>query len=479
MKKLKELLNDVKIISSKGNLDIIVNNITDNSNDVNNNFLFFAIKGNDFDGHNYINDSILNGATSIICSKLPLEIQKDITYVLVEDIRESVYTISSNFFDNPDKKIKIVAVTGTNGKTSIVYFLYQFFNSLNIKVGLISTIENRVGNKILKATLTTPNSIEFMNILNKMVSNNCEYCFMEASSHAIHQKRIIGKNIFAAIFSNLSHDHLDYHFTFQNYINAKKMLFDQLDKNSYSIINLDDKRANYIMQNTKSKVFTYGLKNISDFSAKIIESSVSGLTLNFGSIDVSFKIIGNFNAYNILAVYSLAKILDIEDIIILKKISELITPSGRFEFILGKNEKVAIVDYAHTPDALENILKNILKFKKDKKLVTVVGAGGNRDKSKRPKMGKVATELSDFVFFTSDNPRNENPRNIISDLVKGACKNNFEIQIDRKKAIEIAFNRFNSDTIILVAGKGHEKYQVIGNKSIPHDDKEIIKKLIL
>ena len=479
MKKLSDLLAGIKIKSIEGDTDKLVAGITDNSREVKNDFLFFAIYGNKFDGHDFIDKSIKSGSNTIICTKLPKSLNEKITYILVEDIRESVYRISSNFYENPDKKIKIVAVTGTNGKTSIVYFLFQFFRSFNKRVGMISTIENRVNDKILKAKLTTPNPIEFLKILNEMVLSNCEYCFMEASSHAIHQKRIVSENIFAAIFSNLSHDHLDYHKTFQNYIDAKKILFDELGKSSYSILNLDDKRSRYLVQNTKSKVITYGLKNLADYNTKILESTAEGLKLRFDKVDVSLRIIGDFNAYNILAVYSLASILKFDKNKILEKISELSTPSGRFEFLVGKNNKIGIVDYAHTPDALENILLNILKFKRDKKLITVVGAGGDRDKSKRPKMGTIALEYSDFVFFTSDNPRNENENDIIKDIIRGATRTNFEIETDRKKAIKLAFKRFDKNSIILVAGKGHEKYQIIGNNSIPHDDKETIKKLIL
>ncbi len=479
MRKLIEILKDIKILSSHGDLDKCIYGITDNSKDVNENFIFFAIKGNDFDGHEFIDNAISKGANTIVCTNLPDNLNKNITFILVEDIRESVYNISSNYYENPDKKIKIIAVTGTNGKTSIVYFLYQFFKSINVKVGMISTIENRIDDFILDAKLTTPNPIEFLKILNEMVIKNCEYCFMEASSHAIHQKRINGKNIFAAIFSNLSHDHLDYHKTFKNYIDAKKILFDDLDKDSFSIINLDDKRSKYLTQNTKSKIVTYGLKNISDFNAKIVETNGESIILNFGSTDVAFKIIGDFNAYNILAVYSIANILKINKDLILEKLSQLNSPNGRFEFLIGGNNQIGIVDYAHTPDALENVLLNILKFKKNKKLITVVGAGGDRDKSKRPEMGKIATKYSDYVFFTSDNPRNENEDDIISDIIEGVINDDYEIKIDRKKAIKMAFDKFNTNSIILVAGKGHEKYQIIGDKSLPHDDKEIIKKLIL
>lgn len=479
MKQLSEIINEVKIKETVGDINTSVEGITDNSGLVKPNFLFFAIKGITHDGHEFIDNAIEKGCKVIICSYLPDKIHEDVCYIVVKNIRESVYNISSKFYNDPAKKIKIIAVTGTNGKTSIVFFIYKFLNSLGIKVGMLSTIENRIADKRIKSHLTTPSPVQLHMLLDNMIKNSCEYCIMEASSHSIDQKRIMGRDIFIGIFSNLSHDHLDYHKTFINYINTKKILFDDLPKSSYSIINSDDKRSEYLIQNTKSKVFSYGLKTLSDYKGKIIESGTSGIMIHIDNINVSFKIIGDFNAYNLLSVYAVAKILKIDSEIIFKRLSQLNTPEGRMDFIQGKNNVIGIVDYAHTPDALKNVLKNISSFKKDAKVISIVGAGGDRDKSKRPEMGKIATQLSDYVFFTSDNPRDENEDNILSDIVKGAVRKNYQVISDRKKAIESAYLNYKKDSIILVAGKGHEKYQIIGEKSIPHDDKEILKKLIL
>jgi len=479
VKQLTEIINEIKIKETVGDINTSVEGITDNSGLVKPNFLFFAIKGITHDGHEFIDNAIEKGCKVIICSYLPDKIHEDVCYVVVKNIRESVYNISSKFYNDPAKKIKIIAVTGTNGKTSIVFFIYKFLNSLGIKVGMLSTIENRIADKRIKSHLTTPSPVQLHMLLDNMIKNSCEYCIMEASSHSIDQKRIMGRDIFIGIFSNLSHDHLDYHKTFINYINTKKILFDDLPKSSYSIINSDDKRSEYLIQNTKSKVFSYGLKTLSDYKGKIIESGTSGIMIHIDNINVSFKIIGDFNAYNLLSVYAVAKILKIDSEIIFKRLSQLNTPEGRMDFIQGKNNVIGIVDYAHTPDALKNVLKNISSFKKDAKVISIVGAGGDRDKSKRPEMGKIATQLSDYVFFTSDNPRDENEDNILSDIVKGAVRKNYQVISDRKKAIESAYLNYKKDSIILVAGKGHEKYQIIGEKSIPHDDKEILKKLIL
>ena len=479
MKQLSEIINEVKIKETVGDINTSVEGITDNSGLVKPNFLFFAIKGITHDGHEFIDNAIEKGCKVIICSYLPDKIHEDVCYIVVKNIRESVYNISSKFYNDPAKKIKIIAVTGTNGKTSIVFFIYKFLNSLGIKVGMLSTIENRIADKRIKSHLTTPSPVQLHMLLDNMIKNSCEYCIMEASSHSIDQKRIMGRDIFIGIFSNLSHDHLDYHKTFINYINTKKILFDDLPKSSYSIINSDDKRSEYLIQNTKSKVFSYGLKTLSDYKGKIIESGTSGIMIHIDNINVSFKIIGDFNAYNLLSVYAVAKILKIDSEIIFKRLSQLNTPEGRMDFIQGKNNVIGIVDYAHTPDALKNVLKNISSFKKDAKVISIVGAGGDRDKSKRPEMGKIATQLSDYVFFTSDNPRDENEDNILSDIVKGAVRKNYQVISDRKKAIESAYLNYKKDSIILVAGKGHEKYQIIGEKSIPHDDKEVLKKLIL
>ena len=479
MKTLSKLLYNLKIDNILGSQSVQVSAIVFDSKKVIDASLFVAIKGSESDGHEYINNAISNGAHAIVCEFLPIELNPQVTYVQVPNSSYSLGFLASNFYNNPSGKIKLIGVTGTNGKTSIVFFLYNFLSSLGIKVGMLSTIENSILDKKVKSKLTTPSPVQLHELLDNMIKSSCEYCVMEASSHSIDQKRIMGKDIFIGIFSNLSHDHLDYHKTFINYINTKKKLFDDLPKSSYSIINSDDKRSEYLVQNTKSKVLSYGLKKISDSKGKIVESGTNGIKIKIDNVNVHFKIIGDFNAYNLLSVFAVGKVLKIESDIIFKNLSKLNTPNGRMDFIHGKNNVIGIIDYAHTPDALENVLINISRFKSEAKVITIVGAGGDRDKSKRSEMGKIATKYSDHVIFTSDNPRNENEENILSDLVKGAVRKNFIIISDRKKAIQEACLNYKKDSIILVAGKGHEKYQIIGDKSIPHDDKEILKKIIL
>lgn len=475
MIELKNILKGVEIISLEGRNNIIINGISDNSSKVDKGFLFFAVKGYKIDGHKFIEDAIAKGCIAIICTNKPTRLNENVCYIVVENIRESVYQISSNYYNNPSKKLKIIAVTGTNGKTSIVYFLYQFFTLMGKNVGMISTIENKVGKKTISSNLTTPDPISLNSLLNKMVENKCEYCVMEASSHAIEQVRISGEDIYMAVFSNLSHDHLDYHKTFINYIDAKKKLFDNLDSNSFSIINSDDKRSKYLVQNSKSKMFTYGINTLSNYKAKIIENDINGLSLEIDNKTVNLQILGDFNAYNILSVYSVAKILNVENEKILKIISQIKTPKGRFEFVKGNNNVLGIVDYAHTPDALKNVLKTINNFKENKKLVTVFGAGGDRDETKRSEMGRIADIFSDYVIITSDNPRNENEDDIISDIEEGVSSSNYKILSNRKQAIIEACLNFNKESIILVAGKGHEQYQIINDRFIPHDDMKVLK----
>ena len=475
MIELKNILKGVEIISLEGRNNIIINGISDNSSKVDKGFLFFAVKGYKIDGHKFIEDAIAKGCIAIICTNRPTRLNENICYIVVENIRESIYQVSSNYYNNPSKKLKIIAVTGTNGKTSILYFLYQFFTLMGKNVGMISTIENKVGKKTISSNLTTQDPISLNSLLNQMVENKCEYCVMEASSHAIEQVRISGEDIYMAVFSNLSHDHLDYHKTFINYIDAKKKLFDNLDSNSFSIINSDDKRSKYLVQNSKSKMFTYGINTLSNYKAKIIENDINGLSLEIDNKTVNLQILGDFNAYNILSVYSVAKILNVENEKILKIISQIKTPKGRFEFVKGNNNVLGIVDYAHTPDALKNVLKTINNFKENKKLVTVFGAGGDRDETKRSEMGRIADIFSDYVIITSDNPRNENEDDIISDIEEGVSSSNYKILSNRKQAIIEACLNFNKESIILVAGKGHEQYQIINGKFIPHDDMKILK----
>ena len=476
MKKLKNILKDINIKSLLGELDISISGISNNSNDINDGYLFFAVKGNNSDGHKFIDVAINNGSTCVVCTRIPKKINSSITYIQVNNIREVINKVSSNFYDNPSKSLKVIAVTGTNGKTSIVYFLYQFLLILNKRVGMLSTIENKIQNETFKSSLTTPDSIEINRLMNDMVKNDIEYCVMEASSHAIDQIRISGSDVYVAIFSNLSHDHLDYHKTFLNYINAKKKLFDNLKKDSFSIINSDDKRADYIAQNSKSKIIHYSVNSLSDNKGRLIENNLDGMLVDIDNEKISLGIIGEFNLYNILSVYVFSKILKINKIKSLSIISKIKPPRGRLEYIKSSKGSIGIVDYAHTPNALENVLTTINKIRGDNKIISIIGAGGDRDKSKRPEMGRVAEEYSDYVIVTSDNPRNENEIDIINDIIKGFKTENYMIESDRKKAIINACKNIDNKTILLVAGKGHEDYQIIGNNYIPHNDMEILKK---
>lgn len=475
MKKLRNLLKGIEIISSKGDLDIDILGVSTNSKLTEEGYIFFAVKGNNLDGHEFIDGAIRNGSNCIICSVLPKKINIKLSYVQVRNIRFAINKISSKFYNNPANKLKVIAVTGTNGKTSIVYFLYQFLLLLDKKVGMLSTIENKIKDKSISSSLTTPDPIEINKLMSEMIKMGIEYCVMEASSHAIDQIRISGSDMYVAIFSNISHDHLDYHKTFLNYINTKKKLFDQLKENSFSVINTDDKRADYIVQNSKSKVINYSVKSISENKARIIEKSVEGMLVEIDNQKVSLGVLGEFNLYNILSVYVFSKILKIDKIKSLKILSKLKPPKGRLEFIKSSNGSIGIVDYAHTPDALRNVLITLDDIKGDNKLISIIGAGGDRDKKKRPEMGRVAEEYSDYVIVTSDNPRNENQNDIIDDITKGFKYDNYKIEIDRKRAITNACNNLDNKSILLVAGKGHEDYQIIGENYIPHNDMEILK----
>ena len=474
---LELILKNIKVKEYHGdkNRNKFIKGISDNSLNVKSGYLFFAVKGNVVDGHNFIIDAINNGCKVIVCTELPSFLDKKVTYIIVENIRESISTISSNFYKNPSKEIKIICVTGTNGKTSIVYFLHQFFSHLNIKVGMLSTIENVIDDEVLETNLTTPSSILINKLLRKMVSNNCDYCIMEASSHAIDQERVKGLKIDVSILTNLTHDHLDYHKTFLNYINAKKKLFDDLSKSSIAIINSDDKRSDYMVQNCKAKIFRYGIKSNADFKGRIVSNDISGLSIDIDSKIVHFSLIGEFNAYNILAIYSVVNSLNFKRETVLKTLSLLKPPKGRFEIFRGNKNIIGIVDYAHTPDALLNVLRTINKFKKGRRIITIVGAGGDRDKMKRPLMGKIASEYSDFVILTSDNPRFEDEMTIINEIKVGIKnKIKYKIIVNRKEAIHYACDNCDNDEIILLAGKGHEKYQIINDSFFDFNERKIL-----
>ena len=481
MKLLKDILYKVNIVSVIGSTDLNFNKIEFNSRSISKNDLFIAIKGNDLDGNFYIPQAIDNGAKIILCESSPKIIVKGISYVIIKDSRQSLAIISSNFYKNPSSKLKLIGITGTNGKTTTSTLMHQLFMLLNNKVGLISTNKILINKKVLQSTHTTPDPLNLNRILSMMVEKGVEYCFMEVSSHAIDQHRIYGLNFDIGLFTNLSHDHLDYHKSFKEYRDVKKAFINSLSKNSFAIINADDKNGAYMTQNTKAKVYKYALKSSSDFYLKILEKDFNGMKLLINGHEVWSKLIGEFNAYNILATYSLAKIFEYSDELILNKISSLISADGRFERILQNNNKnIGIIDYAHSPDSVQKILETLNELKnKEESLITVIGCGGDRDKAKRPLMGKIAASLSNKVIFTSDNPRFEDPKLIIDQMESGVeQKDVYKISriIDRKEAIEFACQIAKDDDVILVAGKGHEKYQIKGNVKFEFDDKKILTK---
>lgn len=444
--------------------------------------LFIAIEGTQVDGHNFIQKAIDKGAVAIVCNKMPVITQGDITYIAVADSSEALGYIASNFFDNPSEKLKIIGVTGTNGKTTIVTLLHSLFTELGYGVGMLSTIQNKINDRIIEATHTTPDALKINELLNLMVDEGCEFVFMEVSSHAIVQHRITGINFSGGIFTNITHDHLDYHHTFKEYINAKKKFFDQLPASAFALTNTDDKNGKIMLQNTQAKKFSYGIKNIASFKGKIIENGFEGMMMKIEGSEVYSLLSGKFNAYNILAVYSTAILLKQNKEEALIGISKLKGAEGRFDIVRSKKGITAIIDYAHTPDALENIIETINSIRThNEQLITVVGAGGNRDKSKRPIMARIASLLSTRLILTSDNPRNDDPHEILEDMRKGidpAKKKMTMVISDRKEAITTAFNIARSGDMILIAGKGHEKYQEIKGVKYPFDDKEIIAELM-
>lgn len=477
MKLLKDILYGVNIVSVSGSTEINFNKIEFNSNKISKNDLFIAIKGNRVDGNMYISDAIENGAKIILSEDLVTKLTKDVTYVIVRDSRAALAIISSNYYDNPTSKFKLIGVTGTNGKTTTTTLMYQLFLLLNSKVGLISTNKILINNNVIESTHTTPDPLSLNKIFSRMVEDGVEFCFMEVSSHAIDQKRIHGLCFDVGVFTNLSHDHLDYHNSFKEYRDVKKKFINSLSGDSIALINVDDKNGVYMTQNTKAKTFRYALKSSSDFSLKILEKDFNGMKLLINGFEVWSKLIGEFNAYNILATYSLSRALNYSDELILSKISSLVSVDGRFEKISYKNN-IGVIDYAHSPDSIQKILEtlNDLKNKKEQ-LITVIGCGGDRDKAKRPLMGKIAASLSDTVIFTSDNPRFEDPESIIVQMETGVDENDMSKVlkiIDRRKAIEFACQIAKENDVILVAGKGHEKYQVKGNVKEAFDDKETL-----
>jgi UDP-N-acetylmuramoyl-L-alanyl-D-glutamate--2,6-diaminopimelate ligase len=479
---LKEILYKVAIEAVNGSTEIAINKMDFDSRKIGANDIFVAIRGTISDGHDYIETAIWNGAIVVVCETFPEIITKGITYVQVKDTNKALAFMAANYFGNPSEKLKLVGITGTNGKTTIASLLYQLFKKAGFKVGLLSTVKIMVDDVEYKATHTTPDSITINHYLKEMNNVGVEYCFMEVSSHGIHQKRTEGLYFVGGIFTNLSHDHLDYHPTFAEYRDVKKSFFDNLPKTAFALSNIDDKNGQVMLQNTAAKKLTYALKSYADYKAQILENQLSGLLLKINGNEVWVKLIGTFNAYNLLAIYGTAVQLGLERLEVLRLLSDLESVSGRFQFIVSNSNITAIVDYAHTPDALENVLKTINDIRtKNEQLITVVGCGGNRDKTKRPIMAGIATELSDKAILTSDNPRNEDPEVIIQEMEQGVAPQNYKKSLsitDRKQAIKTACQLAQANDIILIAGKGHETYQEIQGVRHDFDDMKIVKELL-
>ena len=479
---LKEILWKVAIEAVNGSTDVAIEKMEFDSRKISENDVFIAIRGTISDGHDFIETAINKGAIAIICDTFPEIIVVGITYIQVKDTNKAMAFMAANYFENPSQKLKLVGITGTNGKTTVASLLYQLFQKAGFKVGLLSTVKILVGTKEYKATHTTPDSITINEFLKQMVDEGVDYCFMEVSSHGIHQKRTEGLQFAGGVFTNLSHDHLDYHPTFSEYRDVKKSFFDNLPKTAFALSNIDDKNGSVMLQNTAARKLTYALKTYSDYKAQILENQLSGLLLKINDNEVWVRLIGTFNAYNLLAIYGTAVELGLESLEVLRLLSELESVSGRFQFIVSKGNITAIVDYAHTPDALENVLKTINDIRtKNEQLITVVGCGGDRDKTKRPIMADIASTLSDRIIITSDNPRTENPETIIAEMEQGVAPQNFKKTVsisDRKQAIKAACQLAQANDIILIAGKGHETYQEINGVRHDFDDMKIVKEML-
>ena len=479
MQNLEDILGDVFQSESIGSLDKDIEQVDFDSRQVKPKSLFVAVKGTQADGHRYIETAIEKGAVAVVCETLPEALNEKVTYVVVKNSAKTLGIIASNFYDNPSQKLILVGITGTNGKTTSVTLLYDLMIHLGYKVGLLSTVENKINGNVVEATHTTPDAVTLNKLLAQMVEEGCEYAFMEVSSHAIHQHRISGVTFAGGIFTNISHDHLNYHGTFKEYINVKKAFFDELSKNAFALTNIDDKRGEVMVQNTKAKINHYSLKRLADFKVKILDNSLLGLHLDINGHEFYSRLIGEFNAYNLLAAYGTAVLLGLDKIEVLTALSQIQAAEGRFDHIYSQEKGITgIIDYAHTPDALEKVLKTIDQLRTGKeRVITVVGCGGDRDKNKRPIMTKTACDYSDQVILTSDNPRTENPETIIQEMEAGipsyAAQKALSIT-NRQQAIKIACRLARKGDIILIAGKGHEKYQEINGIRHPFDDKQVL-----
>lgn len=477
MKKLKDILSGFDYEVTHGDCDVPVKGLHFDSRLVTGGDVFFAIPGVLVDGHDYIQGAIDKGCRCVVLEKLGDYTQENMTFVLVKDGSIALAAMASAFFDHPSRKIDLVGITGTNGKTTTATLLHDLYSSIGHKCGLISTVTNKVVDRSIKATHTTPNPVSLNSLLNEMVNEGCTHCFMEVSSHAVVQNRIHGIQFKGGVFTNISHDHLDYHKTFDAYIKAKKKFFDDLPSDSFALVNIDDKNGSVMQQNTSGRKYTFALKTPADFKAKIIENEISGLIMNMDGMEFYSRLIGQFNAYNLLTVFATATLLGEDKLTILSALSNLSSVDGRFQYVKGQKGPTAIIDYAHTPDALENVLSTINSIKKkNSKLYTVVGCGGDRDVSKRPIMASIAARLSDQLILTSDNPRNENPEVILEDMKKGLDKVERDMTLsisDRREAIKLAIKLASSLDIVLLAGKGHEKYQEVKGVRYDFDDYQI------
>jgi UDP-N-acetylmuramoyl-L-alanyl-D-glutamate--2,6-diaminopimelate ligase len=481
MKLLSDILYKTRLEEIIGSTNVAISSVTFDSRKVKKDCLFIATRGTASDGHHYIELAIENGAVAVVCEELPETIKENITYVKVLDSSASLGYIACNYFDNPSEKLKLVGITGTNGKTTTVTLLFNLFRGLGYNVGLLSTVENKINNTVIPSTHTTPDALALNELLANMVEQGCQYAFMEVSSHAIVQHRITGLKFTGAAFSNITHDHLDYHKTFEEYIKAKKLFFDHLQDDAFALTNKDDRNGMVMLQNTKAKKYSYGLKSIADFKCRVVENHLNGLLLSIDNQEVWVKLIGSFNAYNVLVVYAVSQLLKQDKVQVLTTLSNLNSVEGRFQYIKSKTGIVAIVDYAHTPDALKNVLETIKDIRTgNEQVITLAGCGGDRDSAKRPIMAQIACEYSNKVILTSDNPRSENPEDILNQMQAGInpvdAKKTLRIS-DRKEAIRTAVAFAKEGDIILIAGKGHEKYQEINGVKHPFDDFEIVKEI--
>ncbi len=479
MKLLKDILYKVRMEEVVGSTHIAIEQLTMDSRAAKNMSLFAAIVGYSTDGHQFIDVAVEKGANCILCQTIPANRKPEVTYIKVLDSAEALGIIAANFYDNPSERMQVVGVTGTNGKTTVATLLYELAKSMGKRVGLLSTVVNKINALSIPSTHTTPNSIELQRLLSLMVEDGCEYCFMEVSSHALHQKRTAGLQFAGALFTNITHDHLDYHGSFNEYIRAKKLLFDHLSPNAFSLINWDDRHAEVMQQNCKGRNYTYALQSMANYRAKVAENTLTGLYLHIDNHDLYSQLIGEFNAYNLLAVYGAAVLLGWDKLEVLTALSVIKAPEGRFQHTQSKNGIIAIVDYAHTPDALVNVLDTINAIRSgNEQLICVMGCGGDRDKSKRPLMGKVSCDRATKVVVTSDNPRTEDPKQIIQEIIHGLDPVDMKkvlVVSDRAEAISVACSLAQPNDIVLIAGKGHEKYQEVNGVKHPFDDYQLVK----